>query len=143
MFTGHLDILFSAVPIQISWPFCILDINLFQWLQIYYPMIVFWWSQWSFNDPKVVFFFVFFCFLMQSTWSIFPFVASAFCVSFKISFLTSRSWSYSPILSSQSVTILHVGKKPTMYWLILYMVSEVEIRFYFLPREHPIDSALY
>lgn len=47
--------------------------------------------------------------------------------------LPPRSWSYSPILSSGSVTALHWDQKPKMNWSILYMVFEVEIKFCFFP----------
>lgn len=79
---------------------------------------------------------------MQSTWSIFPLWLVFFVSHLKISFLTSRSLSYSPVLSSRSATVLHVGQKPTMYWLILYTVSEAKIKRYFFPSEYPMDSAL-
>lgn len=71
---------------------------------------------------------------MQSTRSVFPLWLVLFVSYLKLSFPTSRSWSYSPTLSSHSVTVLHLGQKPTMYWLILDMLSEVQIKFYFFPQ---------
>ena len=52
------------------------------------------------------------------------FAVSTFCVLLKVSFPTSRPRSYSPPLSSRSVTASHLDQKPTTNWQILYMVSE-------------------
>lgn len=125
MFTGHMDTLYSVVPVQISWPFYILDINFFS----HCKYITLWLSFDAFNGLLIIQFLI----LMQSTESIFPLWLVLF-LSYLISFPTSRSWSYSPTLSSHSVTFLHLGQKPKMYWLILDMVSEVQIKFYFFPQ---------
>lgn len=48
-------------------------------------------------------------------------MVSAFCVSFKLSFSTLKSWSYS-MLSSGRVTALYWDQKPKVNWLTLYSV---------------------
>ena len=49
-------------------------------------------------------------------------MVSAFCVSFKISFSTPKSWSYLSMLSSGSVTVLHWDQKPKVLTDSVYSV---------------------